>query len=173
LVPIESTRQVAGNYQNIRIYCWYQNGTLFIVPTYNFSLVNEIYNHGIFILGTQVVKYYSGSKLPWYTTAALYMTRHTHHAASVSSIYTDTAVLYKSAFMFMFLCYSLCVCCVCLQLGLCGVAIVGVVIIGRSIRIVSYNTLHLFTFIGMQLHWLTLSFRNTKVLHQTTSLTPN
>jgi len=26
-------------------YCGHQSSTLFIVPTYNFSLVNEIYNH--------------------------------------------------------------------------------------------------------------------------------
>jgi len=40
-------------------YHGHQSVTLFIVPTYNRSLVNEIYNHRIFILGTQVV---SGNK---------------------------------------------------------------------------------------------------------------
>jgi len=40
-------------------YHGHQSGTVFIVPAYNRSLVNEIYNHRVFISGTQVV---SGNK---------------------------------------------------------------------------------------------------------------
>jgi len=56
-----STRQLVDVLMTKRSnnYCGRQSGTLFIVPTYNHSLVNEIYNHWIYISGTRVV---SGSK---------------------------------------------------------------------------------------------------------------
>jgi len=57
-VSIESTRHAGSGLTNGKTleYCGRQSGALFIVPTYNRSLVNEIYNRSLFISGTQVVK---------------------------------------------------------------------------------------------------------------------